>query len=443
MKQSFYFCFLSIFLMISGAGFTQTAINTDGSDPDNSAMLDIRSSDKGLLIPRMTAVERDNIASPATGLMVYVTDEARFHVFDGTAWKRLIVEEDQFWSGSGDNIHNLNPGSVGIGIANPGADLEVSDAGSDTYENAQVRVSLFSDGASAMPRISCLRSHSPVPGDDTSATAVTLDGDILGRFTFSGIRVNGTGGSVTGAGWFEMIQKGNASDAGIPGQLQVITSDGLGDRSTRMVVGPTGNVGINTTDPEALLHVAGDLYLSNPDSKIDFNNNSSTTDRMIIRKTEGYFGEINVLSDHGLRLRTADQDRVTITNTGYVGIGTTSPGMELEVRTSDPDDAAVVMFSNSDQSHYLQFFPGRDGNQNPWIAWGPGDPLRFVSGSSERFRIHNNGYIGIGTSLPTEKLDVEGNIQMNGNQIKNMVLDNRTGDPSNPEVGQIWIRTDL
>ena len=57
--------------------------------------------------------------------------------------------------------------------------------------------------------------------------------------------------------------------------------------------------------------------------------------------------------------------------------------------------------------------------------------------------IKNSGNVGIGTTDPTEKLDVEGNLDMNQHQIKNMVIENRTSDPASPAVGQIWMRTDL
>jgi hypothetical protein len=50
------------------------SLNTDGSAADNSAMLDIKSTTKGLLLPRMTAAQRLAIASPATGLLVWQTD---------------------------------------------------------------------------------------------------------------------------------------------------------------------------------------------------------------------------------------------------------------------------------------------------------------------------------------------------------------------------------
>ncbi|HOX76750.1 MAG TPA: hypothetical protein PLW31_01820 [Bacteroidales bacterium] len=54
--------------------FSQVAINTDGSTSDSSAMLDVKSSNRGLLTPRMTHAELNAISDPAEGLMVYCTD---------------------------------------------------------------------------------------------------------------------------------------------------------------------------------------------------------------------------------------------------------------------------------------------------------------------------------------------------------------------------------
>lgn len=69
----------------------QTAINTDGSLPDNSAMLDIKSVTSGMLIPRMTASQRSLILNPAVGLSVYQTDAPiGIYYYNGTDWVRLI-----------------------------------------------------------------------------------------------------------------------------------------------------------------------------------------------------------------------------------------------------------------------------------------------------------------------------------------------------------------
>lgn len=60
--------------------------------PDNSALLDLTSTSKGVLIPRMTLAQRGGIKSPATGLMVYQIDFfTGFYFFDGANWKSLYA----------------------------------------------------------------------------------------------------------------------------------------------------------------------------------------------------------------------------------------------------------------------------------------------------------------------------------------------------------------
>ena len=67
------------------------AINATGALPHSSAALDISADDKGILIPRMTAVQRIAIASPADGLMVYDTDTMCVLVYRlaSTSWFSL------------------------------------------------------------------------------------------------------------------------------------------------------------------------------------------------------------------------------------------------------------------------------------------------------------------------------------------------------------------
>ena len=111
-------------LMLSGFDnlFAQVSINTDGSQPDSSAMLDIKSTDKGILIPRMNQSQRDNISQPiATGLMIYQTDNTPgFYYYDGTSWKYIITNGntldeayDQGGAGAGKKI-TADAGAVRI-----------------------------------------------------------------------------------------------------------------------------------------------------------------------------------------------------------------------------------------------------------------------------------------------------------------------------------------
>lgn len=83
---------LSSFLF-SVEGFSQSvSINSTGAAPDTTAMLDVSSSTKGLLVPRMTAVQKNAIANPATGLLVYQTDgDEGFYYYSGAGWLLLVT----------------------------------------------------------------------------------------------------------------------------------------------------------------------------------------------------------------------------------------------------------------------------------------------------------------------------------------------------------------
>ena len=71
--------------------FSQSlAVNSDGTTANASAMLDVKSTAKGLLPPRMDSTQRNAIASPATGLTIYNTTINAFQVYNGTAWYSTV-----------------------------------------------------------------------------------------------------------------------------------------------------------------------------------------------------------------------------------------------------------------------------------------------------------------------------------------------------------------
>jgi trimeric autotransporter adhesin len=87
MKKLMYLTVLIIGLTTQFEARTQgVAINNDNSNPDPSAILDIKSTTKGLLLPRMTLAQRNAIPSPANGLMIYQTDNTPgFYYNSGTS----------------------------------------------------------------------------------------------------------------------------------------------------------------------------------------------------------------------------------------------------------------------------------------------------------------------------------------------------------------------
>lgn len=67
------------------------------TQPDQSAVLDIKSSSQGLLIPRMSLQQRNSIQNPANGLMIYQTDLlSGFYFYDGKEWKPLGSDKENY-----------------------------------------------------------------------------------------------------------------------------------------------------------------------------------------------------------------------------------------------------------------------------------------------------------------------------------------------------------
>ena len=88
-----------LFLIATVNARSQVAIGTPTAAA--SAQLDVTSTSKGLLIPRMTTLNRTGIASPATGLMVYDTDLNQFYYYNGTAWTPITAGSSAGWSLTG------------------------------------------------------------------------------------------------------------------------------------------------------------------------------------------------------------------------------------------------------------------------------------------------------------------------------------------------------
>ncbi len=84
--KTFKLLLLAIAIFASYTITAQVSINTDGSNADGSAMLDVKSTDKGFLPPRMTEAQRQSISSPATGLIIYNTTQNKPNYYNGTEW---------------------------------------------------------------------------------------------------------------------------------------------------------------------------------------------------------------------------------------------------------------------------------------------------------------------------------------------------------------------
>ncbi len=111
-------------LLLTVFSYTQS-VGIGNSSPDSKSILDISSTDKGVLIPRMLSSERSDISTPIpAGLMVYQTNDVEgFYYYDGFNWA-MIGKGGNFWTKDVNGIYTMG-NNVGIGTTIPNAPLSI------------------------------------------------------------------------------------------------------------------------------------------------------------------------------------------------------------------------------------------------------------------------------------------------------------------------------
>jgi hypothetical protein len=193
-------------------------ISSTSITPDASSIVEIRSTTKGLLIPRMTATERDLISLPANGLMIYNTSNSQLNLYNGVTWVVLVSDSTGHLSVDGGSTLTTSSTS----------DVAIADMSQTATETATYLV-LF-NGQVTIPAADNI---------ETTNTATLLsDLNLIYADIMAIPATSSTHPLVFGSG--ETLSPGVYDIAGAASIAGTLTLDGGGDPEALFVIRATG-----------------------------------------------------------------------------------------------------------------------------------------------------------------------------------------------------------
>lgn len=307
-------------------------------------------------------------------------------------------------------------GKVGIGTTNPNAQVDVR-------ENVNGKLAL--------------RIH------NTRTTAVGTQTALI----FGGYRDNDSN-EVVGKIQVRNNQGGRLDDLAHGGDMGFLTQRGSNNLRERMTITSAGNVGIGTTSPNEQVdirknvngHVALRIHnerttASGTGTALVFGGHKDIDPNFVVGKIcvdhspdwNPSIGDLSHTGDmtfHTTPGISGPVERVRITRSGNVGIGTTvTPAAKLEVNGDIKTDRAFIGdVGHGDFAGFSHKDNGTTGDYALLQHTGGTTILNASSGKNIHFRINNadkmvldnNGNVGIGTADPAQKLDVNGNLNVTG-----------------------------
>ncbi len=405
MKQLIFLaCFCCVFSL---PGKAQVAISTDSSSPDGSAMLDVKSTSKGLLIPRMTAAQRTAISYPANGLMVYQTDgTAGVYIYNGSTWVLSggsnitgagVSGQVTYWSGAGalagspglywDNANSR----LGIGLTNPAQQLEITQSFCLPAETAAANTGTIFKGTDRF-----IHTFYPAgaPGQNTFV------GRLAGNFTMAYTSGNDASYN-TGLG-----------DYSLSGLTSGYFNTAAGSASLANNTTGYDNVGVGSYSLYSNVNGYDNNAFGNQSLYSNTGHDNVAIGSFSLNQTTSGNHNVSIGSHSTLNTQTGSQNTLI---GSYAGYGT-----------------SLSSFSNNSALGYLAGYSLTTGSNNILLGYKSGDGLTSgsnniiigydidppnITGSSQLvigapdliFGNLSTKKLGIGTSNPNQKLTVDGN----------------------------------
>ncbi|MBL4754945.1 MAG: hypothetical protein JKY52_15285 [Flavobacteriales bacterium] len=388
-----------------------------------SAKLDVSGTTSGILIPRVTLVQRNAIVTPVTSELVFQTDNTPgYYYWDGAAWISFLTGSGGGggWSTTGDagttvgtnflgttdaqdfavytnNAERLrvqSGGNVGIGTTAPVAKLEV--------DQDNLSIALYVKGGNSGNTLALFERNI---GSSERFSIQASNSDVWTRYEVNpGI----------GTDWNVGVDETNDNFSIWTGLVVPGTTD-------KLSITPSGNVGIGTTSPGSKLDISGILSVAG---------GAATDIKLTAGANDWFLSTTNTGLDFEI-YRAGQGNIFSIEQNGNVGIGTTSPTAKLQVQfnnssISDLQFASSLYIKNSSATNNTEAsilfgsdpggrWAGIQAKLTDHTSGSINSDLRFwtvVDNSlGIRMTIKDNGNVGIGTATPAQELDVVGDVQ--------------------------------
>lgn len=373
---------LALVIFVGILSAQNVAINDGGLAPDSSAMLDIASQDKGLLIPRLRSTERINISNPANGLLVFQVDPPRgFYAYFTTpgVWTRITMDSTLSLD------HVLAVGNDGGNQAIVG--LSSLSIGSNNTNFAKLKV---------IDSIPNLRLTS---GSANSPTNLENSGVIEFMENDMDFEAGGFG--------FQMRYIASTND-----RFQIRSAAGGIIDTLLSIRRGLGYVGIREDNPRAQLHVKSSIQPvlrlereGTAESYLHYaNDNYDIVSGLDAGGSYGIFNSGNTFGSKFL-----------ISNAGNVGIAQTNPGARLHLigntRLSQINESNVLTgtwlvlgnTSTGGQYHHLISTGSNNGEGAGKLLFGYGASAATVDNITMTI---DDRRVGIRTSSPSNDLEI-------------------------------------
>ena len=338
---------------------------------------------------------------------------------------------NQFGTGSGSNIISLRSGQLGIGIIDPAFPLHVNGDG-------QLGGSFTVSGSSVIEGDNYTVSDSYIGGDfSVTGSSLTKGSSIIeGSSVIEGSNYTVTN-SYVGGNFYVTGSSVIDGDLTVNGESFIVeaTTVKIEDKNLEIGISSTGAETDSTADGGGItLH--GDapktILWSNATDSWDLSENVGVADGKFI-----FSDKLRARDSAGLSLEDDGGNGIFIEDGGDVGIGTTNPAVGLEINHTDalkiPKGTTVQRPTSNSATHkgYIRYNTTTDqfegfGAGNAWGSLGgvvdvdqdtyisaensagsDNDELKFFTSGSPRAIIDSAGNVGIGTTSPVHKLQID------------------------------------